>query len=214
VAHRRCEDPDRRWAITVPATWEKLALENSRLGTTDVVFLITPAADPERWEEDPAVDVLAVTLMPGMTLPGAIEMWRFLLSDGAVDPVAQGARSLAGQPADEIVFDGAEDGVMRRARIACTSVGGALYLVTHRAARERYEAEERKVSAALDSFELLPGSAFAPPVLFDPDAEFEAHVQEVIERERRAAHADDPPPKPPQEGIAHKLGSLFHGRRR
>jgi hypothetical protein len=210
MAHQRYEDPDGRWAITVPAEWEQLAQQNSKLGTTDVMFFLTPAADPERWEQDPAVDVLAVTLMPGMTLPEAIEMWRFLLGDGAVDEVAHGARSLAGQPADEIVFDGAEDGVARRTRIATTSVGGALYLVTHHAARERYEAEERRVSAALDSFELLPGSAFAPAVLFDPDAEFEAHVQEVIERERQQAHANDPEPKPPHEGIAHKLGSLLH----
>jgi len=212
VAHQRCEDPDGRWAITVPATWER-TLHSSELGTTDVVFFITAPADPARWEEDPAVDAMVVTVMPGVTVPEAIETWRSLLSEEDVDPVAQRARSLAGQPAEETVFDTGAEGLPRRARFACTSVGGALYMVAHVAAPERYEAEEQQVSAALDSFELLPGSAFAPSTAA-VDAEFEAHVQEAIERERQAAHADDPEPTAPHVGLGHRLGSLLRGRRR
>jgi hypothetical protein len=204
------EDPDGRWAITVPATWE-CTLASNGVGTTDALCLVTPAADPARWAEDPGADALLVMIMPGVTLPQVIEMWREVRDDDDVDPVAQHARALAGQPADESVFDMAADGVARRVRIACTSVGGALYMVIHAAAVERYEAEERQVSAALDSFELLAGSAFAPSTAA-LDAAIEAHVQEVTERERRAAHADDPPPQQAHESIGHRLGSLFHRR--
>ncbi len=212
MAHQRFEDPDGRWAITVPATWER-TLERNGVGTTDALCFITAAADPAHWAEDPAADALLVMIMPGVTLPQVVDMWREVRDDEGVDPVARHARSLAGQPADESVFDMTADGVARRVRIACTSVGGALYMVIHAAAVERYAAEERQVSAALDSFELLPGSAFAPSTAA-VDAAFEAHVQEVIERERQAAHADDPPPERPHAGIGHKLGSVLRRRRR
>ena len=158
MAHERWEDPDGRWAITVPAEWKR-TLHTGELGTTDAMFSITPP----RWEDDPAADVLSVTVMPGVTLPEAMDIWRHLLGEGGVvDPVAQRARSLGGQPADERVFEGAANGAARRVRVVCTTGGGAVYMVMHGAAPERSEAEERDVSAALDSFELLPGSAVAP----------------------------------------------------
>lgn len=199
----------------MPATWER-TLQPSELGTTDAMFFISPAADPAHWEDGPGADVLSVTVMPGVTLPEAIDMWRYLLgAGGVVDPIAQQARSLGGQPADENVFEGAVNGAERRVRVACTSVGGALYLVMHGAAPDRYEPQEARVSAALDSFELLPGSAFAPPVLVDPYGD--AAREQLIEREREAAHAESDaqlPPEQPHAGIADRLASLFHGRRR
>lgn len=207
MALQRCEDPDGRWAITVPAAWSRPPQGDAQ-SATDGMFLITPAADPARWADDPAVDLLAVLVIPSVTLPDWGEIWREILGDGDVTPVSERARSLDGQPADERIFDGVAEGVARRSRIACTSVGGALYMVSHVAATERYEAEERQVSAALDSFELLPGSAFAPQDDFDVDA----HVSELIERDR-AAHAG-PPAEQPHEGFAHRLGSLLQRRPR
>jgi hypothetical protein len=203
MSHTRWEDPDGRWAITVPATWER-RLQSSDFGTTDAIFFVTPPADPEHWEEDPVADAFTVAVMPGVTPAEVIDMWRYLLGEGGVaEPVAQGSRSLAGLPADETVFDGAVAGAARRVRMVCTAVGGALYMVMHGTAPERYAAQEPEVSAALDSFELLPGSAFAPAVRAEPDAEREA-----------ASATRTEPSEQPREGIGHRLGSLFHRRGR
>jgi hypothetical protein len=97
----RYVDPDGLWAMTVPMSWAH-EVDDGGEGPVGTAFLISGPQLPGRWADDPDVDSVVVTVLPGLTPTEAVTMW-VSLGDGP--PISERSTTLAGRTAQEVLFD-------------------------------------------------------------------------------------------------------------